>query len=37
MLLARINSEIDFEVLKVPRGTRDFRTPEDVTTTETSI
>ncbi|HEX5245421.1 MAG TPA: YihY/virulence factor BrkB family protein [Tepidisphaeraceae bacterium] len=37
LLGAEINSEIDFEVLKVPRGTRDFRTPEDVTTTETSI
>ncbi|HZL33973.1 MAG TPA: YihY/virulence factor BrkB family protein [Tepidisphaeraceae bacterium] len=26
---AEINSEIDFEVLKVRRGTRDFRRPED--------
>jgi membrane protein len=29
---AEINSEIDFEVLKVRRGTRDFRTAEDLTT-----
>jgi membrane protein len=28
---AEINSEIDFEVLKVKRGTRDFRPAEDVT------
>jgi membrane protein len=28
---AEINSEIDFEVLKVRRGTRDFRTAEDLT------
>ena len=28
---AQINSEIDFEVLKVKRGTRDFRPAEDVT------
>ena len=27
---AEINSEIDFEVLKVPRGTRDFRRAENV-------
>jgi membrane protein len=30
---AEINSEIDFEVLKVKRGTRDFRPAEDVTET----
>ncbi|MDB5299749.1 MAG: ribonuclease [Phycisphaerales bacterium] len=29
---AEINSEIDFEVLKVRRGTRDFRVAEDLTT-----
>jgi membrane protein len=28
---AEINSEIDFEVLKIRRGTRDFRKAEDVT------
>ena len=30
---AEINSEIDFEVLRVKRGTRDFRPAEDVTET----
>jgi hypothetical protein len=25
---AQINSEIDFDILKVPRGTRNFRTAE---------
>ena len=33
MIGAEINSEIDFEVLKVKRGTRDFRPAEDVTET----
>jgi membrane protein len=27
---AEINSEIDFEILRVKRGTRDFRSPEDL-------
>ncbi len=27
---AEINSEIDFEVLRIKRGTRDFRNPEDL-------
>lgn len=37
LLGAEINSEIDFEVLKVRRGSRDFRKAEDVSTAETSI
>jgi membrane protein len=34
---AEINSEIDFEVLKVPRGSRDFRKAIDVTGEPTAI
>jgi len=34
---AEINSEIDFEVLKVPRGSRDFRRAIDVTGEPTAI
>jgi len=37
LLGAEINSEIDYEVLKVRRGSRDFRKAEDVSTAETSI
>jgi membrane protein len=34
---AEINSEIDFEVLKVRRGTRDFRAAEELDTAPTAV